>query len=74
MKQVFNPPSVRLPFGQYNHGLLVPPGASLLETSGQLGIGPVDRWAALHRELRAEARSFSAGRSAVWARWVGLVM
>lgn len=40
MKQVFNPPSVRKPFGQYNHGLLVPPGASLLVTSGQLGIGP----------------------------------
>jgi 2-iminobutanoate/2-iminopropanoate deaminase len=39
MKQVFNPPSVRKPFGQYNHGLLVPPGASLLVTSGQLGIG-----------------------------------
>lgn len=42
MKQVFNPASVRKPFGQYNHGLLVPPGASLLVTSGQLGIGPDD--------------------------------
>ncbi|HBF28956.1 Rid family hydrolase [Rhizobium sp.] len=42
MKQVFNPPSVRKPFGQYNHGLLVPPGASLLVTSGQLGIAPDD--------------------------------
>lgn len=41
-KQVFNPPSVRKPFGAYNHGLLVPPGASLLVTSGQLGIGPDD--------------------------------
>jgi enamine deaminase RidA (YjgF/YER057c/UK114 family) len=39
MKKVFNPPSVRRPFGQYNHGLLVPAGASLLVTSGQLGIG-----------------------------------
>lgn len=38
MKRVFNPPSVRRPFGHYNHGLLVPPGASLLVTSGQLGI------------------------------------
>jgi enamine deaminase RidA (YjgF/YER057c/UK114 family) len=36
--KTFNPPSVRKPFGQYNHGLLVPPGASLLVTSGQLGI------------------------------------
>lgn len=41
-KQVFNPPSVRKPFGHYNHGLLVPPGASLLVTSGQLGISPQD--------------------------------
>jgi enamine deaminase RidA (YjgF/YER057c/UK114 family) len=38
MKKTFNPPSVRRPFGNYNHGLLVPPGASLLVTSGQLGI------------------------------------
>ncbi|UJW77271.1 RidA family protein [Rhizobium sp. SL42] len=37
-KAVFNPPSVRRPFGNYNHGLMVPPGASLLVTSGQLGI------------------------------------
>jgi 2-iminobutanoate/2-iminopropanoate deaminase len=42
MKRVFNPSSVRPPFGQYNHGLLVPPGASLLVTSGQLGIRPDD--------------------------------
>lgn len=39
-KKTFNPASVRAPFGQYNHGLLVPPGASLLVTSGQLGIAP----------------------------------
>ncbi|MDM9629805.1 RidA family protein [Rhizobium sp. S152] len=38
MKKAINPPSVRKPFGNYNHGLLVPPGASLLVTSGQLGI------------------------------------
>jgi enamine deaminase RidA (YjgF/YER057c/UK114 family) len=43
MKKVFNPASVRRPFGNYNHGLLVPPGASLLVTSGQLGIGIDDR-------------------------------
>ncbi len=43
MKKVFNPASVRRPFGNYNHGLLVPPGASLLVTSGQLGIGLDDR-------------------------------
>ncbi len=40
MKRVFNPQSIRKPFGAYNHGLLVPPGASLLVTSGQLGIPP----------------------------------
>ncbi|MGO8122660.1 RidA family protein (plasmid) [Rhizobium ruizarguesonis] len=39
MKKIFNPASVRRPFGNYNHGLLVPPGAALLVTSGQLGIG-----------------------------------
>ncbi len=41
-KTAFNPPSVRRPFGNYNHGLLVPPGASLLVTSGQLGIAVDD--------------------------------
>lgn len=39
MTKTFNPQSVRRPFGNYNHGLLVPQGASLLVTSGQLGIG-----------------------------------
>ncbi|MDQ0456784.1 RidA family protein [Rhizobium paknamense] len=38
MRKVFNPASVRKPFGQYNHGLMVPPGAALLVTSGQLGL------------------------------------
>jgi enamine deaminase RidA (YjgF/YER057c/UK114 family) len=42
MTKIFNPPTVRRPFGNYNHGLLVPPGASLLVTSGQLGIGVDD--------------------------------
>ncbi|MBW9118261.1 RidA family protein [Rhizobium cauense] len=42
MSRAFNPPSVRKPFGNYNHGLLVPAGASLLVTSGQLGIGVDD--------------------------------
>lgn len=42
MTNVFNPPSVRKPFGNYNHGLLVPAGASLLVTSGQLGIAVDD--------------------------------
>ncbi|MVA27015.1 Rid family hydrolase [Agrobacterium vitis] len=42
MKKTFTPPSVRRPFGNYSHGLLVPAGASLLVTSGQLGIGVDD--------------------------------
>ncbi len=42
MKNALNPTSVRKPFGNYNHGLLVAPGASLLVTSGQLGIGVDD--------------------------------
>jgi len=42
MATTFNPPSVRKPFGHYNHGLMVPPGASLLVTSGQLGIAVDD--------------------------------
>ncbi len=42
MNKTFNPPAVRKPFGNYNHGLLVPAGASLLVTSGQLGIGTDD--------------------------------
>ncbi|MGO8557827.1 RidA family protein, partial [Rhizobium ruizarguesonis] len=37
MKKSFNPASVRRHFGNYNRGLLVPPGAALLVTSGQLG-------------------------------------
>jgi len=40
MFESFDPPSVRRPFGRYSHGLLVPPGAALLVTSGQLAIRP----------------------------------
>jgi len=39
MKTPINPSTVRRPFGKYNHGLLVPEGARLLVTSGQLGVG-----------------------------------
>jgi enamine deaminase RidA (YjgF/YER057c/UK114 family) len=37
-KTALNPPEVRRPFGAYSHGLLVPAGARLLVTSGQLGL------------------------------------
>lgn len=39
IKRAFNPSSIRRPFGHYSHGLVVPRGARLLVTSGQLGIG-----------------------------------
>jgi 2-iminobutanoate/2-iminopropanoate deaminase len=42
MKIPLHPPTVRRPFGNYNHGLLVPEGARLLVTSGQLGIAVDD--------------------------------
>lgn len=42
MKIPLNPPTVRRPFGNYNHGLPVPEGARLLIASGQLGIAVDD--------------------------------
>jgi enamine deaminase RidA (YjgF/YER057c/UK114 family) len=33
------PPTIRPPFARYAHGVEVPPGARLVVTSGQLGIG-----------------------------------
>lgn len=38
-----NPNSIRPPFARYAHGVEVPPGARLVVTSGQLGLGPDDR-------------------------------
>jgi 2-iminobutanoate/2-iminopropanoate deaminase len=37
-----NPPSIRKPFARYSHGLLVPPGATMLYASGQLGVAADD--------------------------------
>lgn len=71
MAESFNPPGVRRPFGRYAHGILVPPGAALLMTSGQLGIDPDDRipedvtaqaelcFAAIGRILEAGGMGFS---------------
>lgn len=39
MKTPINPAAVRRPFGNYNHGLVLPQTGHLLVTSGQLGIG-----------------------------------
>lgn len=40
--RALNPAEIRPPFARYSHGLLVPAGAQLLVTSGQLGVGPDD--------------------------------
>ena len=50
IKRAFSPSSVRQPFGNYSHGLVVPRGARLLVTSGQLGIG-------LDDDIPADVRS-----------------
>ncbi len=42
MARAINPGAIRPPFAAYSHGVLVPAGADLLVTSGQLGIGPDD--------------------------------
>ncbi|QQM30228.1 RidA family protein [Martelella lutilitoris] len=52
MKKSINPDGVRKPFGNYSHGLYVPPGAGLLVTSGQLGIGQDE---AIPRSVSAQA-------------------
>ena len=36
------PASIRPPFGRYAHGVELPPGARIVMTSGQLGLGPDD--------------------------------
>jgi 2-iminobutanoate/2-iminopropanoate deaminase len=41
-KRALNPASIRKPFAAYSHGLIVPPGATLLLASGQLGVAPDD--------------------------------
>jgi 2-iminobutanoate/2-iminopropanoate deaminase len=41
-KRAIIPTSIRKPFAAYSHGILVPPGASLLFSSGQLGVAPDD--------------------------------
>ena len=42
MNRSIIPSSIRAPFARYSHGVLVPPGARLLVTSGQLGVAPDD--------------------------------
>lgn len=40
MRTRINPTTIAPPLAQYSHGILVPAGARLLVTSGQLGIAP----------------------------------
>jgi enamine deaminase RidA (YjgF/YER057c/UK114 family) len=42
MNRVISPAGIRAPFARYSHAILVPPGATLLFASGQLGVGPDD--------------------------------
>lgn len=42
MNRPVNPPGIRPPFARYSHGILVPAGAEMLVTSGQLGIAADD--------------------------------
>ena len=37
-----NPSTIRAPFSAYSHGIVVPPNARWLLTSGQLGVAPDD--------------------------------
>jgi 2-iminobutanoate/2-iminopropanoate deaminase len=41
-KRPITPATIRKPFAAYSHGIWVPPGASFLFTSGQLGVAPDD--------------------------------
>ena len=52
MNQPVRPTSIRPPFARYSHGILVPPGAQLLFTSGQLGVRPDD---AIPEDVEAQA-------------------
>ncbi len=38
--RMLQPTTINAPFARYAHGVEVPPGARLVVTSGQLGVGP----------------------------------
>ena len=42
MARAIQPAAIRPPFAAYSHGILVPAGADLLVTSGQLGVAADD--------------------------------
>jgi 2-iminobutanoate/2-iminopropanoate deaminase len=43
IRRPINPTGIRAPFARYSHALLVPPGATMLYASGQLGVAQDDR-------------------------------
>lgn len=47
-----NPSTIRAPLAAYSHGIAVPPGARLVFTSGQLGVGPDE---AIPEDVEAQA-------------------
>jgi 2-iminobutanoate/2-iminopropanoate deaminase len=47
-----NPATIRAPLAAYSHGIAVSPGARLVFTSGQLGVGPDD---AIPEDVEAQA-------------------
>ena len=40
--KALDPSAIRAPFARYSHGIETPPGARMVVTSGQLGVGPDD--------------------------------
>lgn len=62
--KTLSPPLIRPPFARYAHGVEVPPGARLVVTSGQLGIGPDDTVSA---DARAQAVLCFANCAAILA-------
>jgi enamine deaminase RidA (YjgF/YER057c/UK114 family) len=62
--RMLNPPTIRPPFARYAHGVEVPPGARLVVTSGQLGIG-VDE--SVPEDARAQADLCFANCAAILA-------
>jgi enamine deaminase RidA (YjgF/YER057c/UK114 family) len=44
MNRPIIPATIRAPLARYSHAMLVPPGAQLLVTSGQLGVAATDLW------------------------------
>ncbi|SEO25301.1 Enamine deaminase RidA, house cleaning of reactive enamine intermediates, YjgF/YER057c/UK114 family [Gemmobacter aquatilis] len=58
------PATIRPPFGRYAHGVELPPGARVVMTSGQLGLGPDD---VAPPDVAAQARLCFANCTAILA-------